>query len=257
MRDEAIESHATAEPKGYVLLVEDHDINQILIKAMTEELGYQTELAVDGAEAVALVDAARSENSRIDLVLMDIQMPVMDGYEATRMIRASGLSEHCLPIIAITANAYEDDIDQCRAAGMQGHIAKPVIMEELKTVLEESINHGASEAPKTPPADQPNHFSDELNSLYAGRRDQAMQSLSSLVRSGTFLDHELKEVSDHLHKLAGTAAMFGEPEVGRHAKMLEDGIADWKRSERPDKIQLSASALLASAKAALKNGKLI
>ena len=242
--DGAARAPGQSKPKGYLLLVEDHDINQILIKAMTEELGYQTELAVDGAEAVAWIDAARSENSPIDLVLMDLQMPVMDGLEATRMIRASGLSETCLPIVAITANADQEDIDRCFAAGMQDHIAKPVMMEELQMVLEAKISPAAHKSLKSPQTTPKTQFSDELNSRYATRRDQAIRSLMGLVQVGTFLDHELTEVADHLHKLTGTAAMFGEPELGTQAKILEDGIRSWKRSERPDKIRQCAAVLL-------------
>ncbi len=251
--DGVAENPAELSPKGYLLLVEDHDINQILIKAMTEQLGYRTELATDGAEAVAWIDSARSKNSRIDLVLMDLQMPIMDGLEATRMIRASGLSKHCLPIVAITANADQGDIDRCLAAGMQDHIAKPVMMEELQTVLEERIPRDARKPSKLPHTDRDLQFSDALNDRYANRRDQAFRSLLNLIQVGTFLDHELNEVSDHLHKLAGTAAMFGEPELGLQAKTLEDGIRDWKRSDRSEKIRQSANALMTIAQTSKSN----
>lgn len=243
--DEATGESSKSPPKGYLLLVEDHDINQILIKAMTEELGYQTELAADGAEAVAWIDTARSENSPIDLVLMDLQMPVMDGFEATRMIRASGLSKHCLPIVAITANADQEDIDQCIAAGMQDHIAKPVMMQQLQSVLEQRISRNARAPVKPLKTNQEIQFSDELRSRYSDRRDQAIRSLKSLLDTGTFLDFELNEVSDHLHKLTGTAAMFGEPELGAQAKKIEDGLQNWKRSEKPKKIEQYAAVLFA------------
>ncbi|MEH6758447.1 MAG: response regulator [Parasphingorhabdus sp.] len=234
-------------PKGHLLLVEDHDINQILIKAMTEELGYHTELAVDGAEAVAWIDSALSANSPIDLVLMDLQMPVMDGFEATRMIRASGVSEKSLPIVAITANADQADIDRCFAAGMQGHIAKPIMMDILEKVVEQTISRVSPKTSEAPRPVKKNQFSDELNNRYANRRDQAIRSLTGLIQVGTFLDHELAEVSGQLHKLAGTAAMFGEPELGTQAKKIEDGIRSWSRSERADKIADHADILFSIA----------
>lgn len=246
-------SHNTSEPedgsqnpKGYILLVEDHDINQILIKTMIERLGYQTELAVDGAEAVGKIDQARSENTPVDLILMDIQMPVMDGYEATRMIRASGVLEDSLPIVAITANADQDDIERCYASGMQDHIAKPVMMNQLKRVLLERISR--NETTEEAPSGSNNNLSDELVAKYCNRRDQALTALANLVRVGTFCNHELTEVSDHLHKLAGTAAMFDEAELGSMARFLESGIADWKVSERPQKIRDVASAMAVIAK---------
>ena len=121
---------------GKILLAEDHDINQILIAEMIKKLGYQTVLAVNGEDAVAKVEAAAEENMPFDLVLMDVQMPVMDGYEATKSIRQKGYSKEQLPILAITANAYPEDVEHCLQSGMQGHIAKPVMFDNLKSSLQ-------------------------------------------------------------------------------------------------------------------------
>lgn len=241
-----------AKPKGRLLLVEDHDINQILIEAMTDQLGYHTELAVDGADAVARIDLAQSENNPIDLVLMDLQMPVMDGFEATRMIRASGVSKTYLPIVAISANADKDNIDRCLAAGMQDHIAKPILMEQLQQVLEERIPSKTGNHSEPAPSIKTNEFSDELNARYAQRREQVLCSLRSLVRIGTFSDRELQEALDHLHQLTGTAAMFGESELGTQAKKLEDGIHDWNVQQRPEKVRECVSTLLAIAQTSAK-----
>ncbi|WP_367947117.1 response regulator [Sphingopyxis sp. BSNA05] len=120
---------------GKILIAEDHDINQILIAEMIKKLGYQPVLAVNGADAIAKVEAAAEENRPFNLVLMDVQMPVMDGYEATESIRQKGYPKEELPILAITANAYPEDIARCMQAGMQGHIAKPVMFDTLKSSL--------------------------------------------------------------------------------------------------------------------------
>ncbi|MEO9468680.1 response regulator [Parasphingorhabdus sp.] len=230
--------------RGYLLLVEDHDVNQILIRSMAERLGYRTELAVDGADAVAKIDDAGLRGAQYDLVLMDVQMPVMDGCEAARMIRAIGVDEKTLPIVAITANAEPEDIDRCLAAGMQDHISKPILMDELERVLSDRLEmadpteSGSMDVEKAP------HFSDHLTDRYALRRAQALSSISSLVRVGTFLDQDLQEISDHMHKLAGTAGMFGEPELGLQAKDLEDGIARWQIAERPSKIKTCVESIL-------------
>ncbi|AMO72540.1 ATP-binding protein [Sphingorhabdus sp. M41] len=124
---------------GRILLAEDHDINQILIAEMIRKLGYQTVLAVNGQDAIAKLEAAASENMPFDLVLMDVQMPIMDGYEASETIRSKGYSKDVLPILAITANAYPEDIAHCLQSGMQGHIAKPVMIDKLKSSLQEWI----------------------------------------------------------------------------------------------------------------------
>ena len=125
--------------KGKILVAEDHDINQILITEMIKRLGYQTVLAVNGEDAVEKVDAAARDNAPFDLVLMDVQMPVMDGYAATESIRRNGYSKEELPILAITANAYPEDIDHCLQSGMQGHIPKPVMIGTLQSSLKEWI----------------------------------------------------------------------------------------------------------------------
>ena len=118
-----------------IMIAEDVDINREIISALLENTGVVITFAVDGAEAVKLFSAAPEENG---LILMDIQMPGMDGYEATRLIRASGLpGAKTIPIIAMTANVMRDDIDRCFEAGMNDHLGKPVdIYEVLKKLGE-------------------------------------------------------------------------------------------------------------------------
>ncbi len=114
-----------------VLLAEDNPVNQRVARAMLEKLGCTVVLVADGAAAVSAVAAGG-----FDLVLMDCQMPVTDGYEATMQIRAdeSQRGGH-VPIHAMTANAAEEDRQRCLACGMDGHLAKPVRMQDLETLL--------------------------------------------------------------------------------------------------------------------------
>lgn len=109
----------------HILLVDDIDINRMIISEMLNGYGVTLDEASDGSQAVARFTA--SAPGTYDLILMDIQMPEMDGYEATRRIRASGHPEaSSMPIIAMTANAFKDDMDMAIDAGMNAHIAKPV-----------------------------------------------------------------------------------------------------------------------------------
>lgn len=108
-----------------ILLVEDNAVNQLVAKGMLSKLGCQVEIAVNGAQAVAML-----EHQAFDLVLMDCNMPVMDGYEATRRIRQNGRWPH-LPIIALTANAMPEERERCKAAGMSDYLAKPFRREDL------------------------------------------------------------------------------------------------------------------------------
>jgi signal transduction histidine kinase/ActR/RegA family two-component response regulator len=115
-----------------VLLVEDNDVNQRVASHMLQRLGYRVECANDGVQAIA-----RLTRDRFDLVLMDCQMPEMDGWEATRVIRdpASGVLDHEVPIVAMTANGFAEDRERCLAAGMNDFLAKPVMMGLLRSTL--------------------------------------------------------------------------------------------------------------------------
>jgi len=114
-----------------ILLAEDNEINREIALELLGILGFTTDVAVNGREAV---EAAL--NKDYDLILMDIQMPEMDGYEATRNIRASGKPEaQTLPIIAMTANAMETDKEKSLDAGMNDHITKPIDPELLYKTL--------------------------------------------------------------------------------------------------------------------------
>ncbi|MFA7895598.1 response regulator [Pseudomonas putida] len=121
---------ATARGRARILLVEDNPVNQLVAKGMLAKLGCQVELATQGAEALA-----RLEEQAFDLVLMDCNMPVMDGYEATQRIRERGRWPG-LPIVALTANAMPEERDRCRAAGMDDYLAKPFRREDLLAVVD-------------------------------------------------------------------------------------------------------------------------
>lgn len=125
---------------GRILLAEDHDINQMLIVEMAEALGLTVEVAGDGAIAVEMVARASDSGAPYTLVLMDLQMPNMTGLEATRYLRSKGHDAASLPIVAISANAFPDDIKACEDAGMQGHLAKPVTLERLRMALAPYVN---------------------------------------------------------------------------------------------------------------------
>ncbi|WP_371323230.1 PAS domain S-box protein [Dechloromonas sp. ZY10] len=112
-----------------VLLVEDEPVNQEVSRTLLEEAGLQVDLAGDGQTAVA-----RAAAEKYALILMDVQMPQMNGLEATQAIRASG-PNRTTPVIAMTANAYDEDRQQCLAAGMNAHVGKPVSPQLLFSTL--------------------------------------------------------------------------------------------------------------------------
>lgn len=126
-----VEPQASAETDGplRVLVVEDNPINQMLARRLLERMGHEVVVAEDGAKGVERVAGAR-----FDLVFMDCQMPVMDGYAATAGIRALG-ARGTLPIIALTANAMQGDRELCLEAGMNDYLAKPVSPDQLSEVI--------------------------------------------------------------------------------------------------------------------------
>ena len=121
-----------------ILLVEDNVVNQkMMFRLLDKKLGYQTDVVNNGKEAI---DAL--ENRDYNLVLMDCQMPDMDGYDATQTIRDpdSDVRNHKITIIAMTANAMEGDREKCLAAGMDDYIAKPVKLQKLSDVIEKTLS---------------------------------------------------------------------------------------------------------------------
>lgn len=126
--------------KGRILLTEDNELNQEIATAILEGAGFTIEVAENGQVAVDML--SRSQPGYYQMILMDVQMPVMNGYEATRIIRKLENRELAtIPILAMTANAFEEDKQEALRSGMNGHIAKPinieVLMQELDKVLKQ------------------------------------------------------------------------------------------------------------------------
>ena len=129
---------ASASAGKKLLVVEDNELNLEIASTLLKEAGFEVDTAENGKIAVEKVEAASAD--RYDLILMDIQMPEMDGYEATRRIRAlPDTKKAALPIVAMTANAFEDDRKNALRAGMNGHIAKPLDIQKLFQVLSELL----------------------------------------------------------------------------------------------------------------------
>ncbi|MCM1368672.1 MAG: response regulator [Roseburia sp.] len=117
-----------------ILVVEDNELNREIAQSILEETGFEVETAPDGTDAVEMV--RKSAEGYYDAILMDVQMPIMDGYEATRTIRALPRKDvETLPIIAMTANALEEDKEAALKNGMNSHIAKPIDIDLFLNVL--------------------------------------------------------------------------------------------------------------------------
>jgi CheY-like chemotaxis protein len=117
----------------HLLLAEDVEVNREIVSAMLEATGITLDTAENGAEEVRMFE---EDPDRYDMIFMDVQMPEMDGYEATRRIRAlEAPNAGTIPIIATTANAFREDIEKCLAAGMSDHVPKPLNLNNVLSVL--------------------------------------------------------------------------------------------------------------------------
>ena len=120
-----------------ILLAEDVDINREIVLALLESTHLNIDCAENGVEAVNMFIASPN---KYDMIFMDMQMPEMDGLEATRQIRASGVERgDTIPIIAMTANVFKEDVEKCMAAGMNGHLGKPLDIDAVLTKLREHV----------------------------------------------------------------------------------------------------------------------
>ncbi len=201
-----------------ILLAEDNATNQKLALRLLERLGYRADVAANGIEALQAV-----ERQGYDLVLMDVQMPEMDGLEACRRIRSNAALAQPR-IVAMTANAMKEDELACREAGMDDFVSKPVRPEELVAALERSASTGASGRPSAPAADREG----------PGGLDAAALSALQLMVEGDV--HFLKDVVDRfsdegapgLVREMRQAWAAGDPaSLGRAAHSLKSNAASF------------------------------
>jgi len=118
-----------------ILYIEDNPLNMRLVRKILNSMGYDMIEAIDGISGMEI-----AENAHPDLILMDVNLPDMDGLEVTGKIKAIPHLRH-IPIVALTANAMHGDRDRCLAAGCDGYIAKPVARQELRNVIEHFLAH--------------------------------------------------------------------------------------------------------------------
>ncbi len=217
------------------LLVEDNETNQIVASTMIENLGFVVEIAGNGVDAVNMM-----LEKEFDMVFMDCQMPELDGFAATRMIRNSGLENNRrVPIVAMTASALAGDREKCLDAGMNDYIAKPFRIHELEEVIrrwveletKDSISHLLGPEPSQADSEIFN-YGDVLQ-----RMMNNAQLAKTLIRSfvnetpsiilkieKSFAEGNLTDAATFAHSIKGSAANIGAEKFSRQARQLEQRI---------------------------------
>ncbi|MBT1700114.1 response regulator [Fulvivirgaceae bacterium PWU4] len=165
----------------FILLVEDNDINRLYAKSILKNWHCQVDIAENGLVAIEKV-----KNNFYDVVLMDVQMPVMDGYEATRAIRLMDMPKNATPIVALTANATKRDVEKCLAAGMNDYLPKPFTPDDLyrKLVDELKIKPAPRPDPEVKPMEKSNKFDlTYLRSISNNNEDFITEMIQTFVQS--------------------------------------------------------------------------
>lgn len=215
--DDDIADEPSAEAKGLrILVVDDVDLNRDLVAALLVPQGHIIQEAGGGAEAVEAVKAGD-----YDLVLMDVQMPGMNGMDATRAIRDTKGFEN-LPIIAMTAQALASQWETCRAAGMSDHLPKPITPAALFAMLNKWTDgtDDSSGDVRSTGVDVPEDARDEFLSRCA----QDLAYVRTLMASDS--PSALNELRRLAHRINGTAAMVGLAQLGEEAGVLKDALED-------------------------------
>jgi two-component system sensor histidine kinase/response regulator len=234
---EGADGQAGAEPGKLpgrrILVAEDHTVNWMLVERFLTRRGHLAVNATNGEQVLA-----RVQEEEFDLVLMDCQMPVLDGYETTRQLRRreSGTRDH-IPVVAMTAHAMQGDRERCLAAGMDDYLAKPITSAALDAVLERWLP-----ADSAPPRPLDQTRMKELRTLFPGEEtaetiaqlqadvDEQLQRLAGALRAG-----RRDQAAQAAHRIKGSAYMVGARRLAEAAAQLQAAAeADPKRAEEAE-----------------------
>lgn len=219
------------QPKK-ILVVDDNIINQKVVVKMLQRSNCETDVAFDGKEAVAAV-----QKNRYALIFMDVQMPNMDGLEATRTIRALEGTTLRTPIVAVTANAMPEDRQRCLDSGMDDYLTKPVMQHQIESMMEKWISNGSTHDGTSAAAEEQlvidpkridqivdigdNELLLELLTIYREDIDQYVTDISEALTRGDF-----QQIYESTHKLKGSSANLGIETMTQNCIMLEQSAKD-------------------------------
>ncbi len=206
------------------MLVEDNPVNQTVAVGILEEFGCDTVVAINGEDAVS-----KMSDDEFDIVLMDCELPVMDGFAATAAIREQVDPGRSVPIIAVTANAVDGDRERCLAAGMQDYLAKPITVEKLHGTLtrwlrsdpglrvEEPLDHASLDSIRNLQGVGGDGMVRRVISIYLTSSIEQLDRLRDAVRTS-----EPEAVRQAAHALKASSQNVGAKPLSRRCQVLEE-----------------------------------
>jgi len=209
-----------------ILIVDDSPENVEVLRFLLSEAGSSCEAAENGALGVKAAMSAQSQGHPFDAILMDMNMPVLDGFEATRQLIQRGVSS---PIIALTAFAMADDKERCRQAGCVDYVTKPVVPHSFFATLTRHVKVRRVDA--RPPDEEA--FSLAKNPRFAPLIARYVASFPELIErlKADFRDGRSDDVRTQVHRLRGTASNYGFPDISHTAGRCEDAIRSGQARE--------------------------
>jgi CheY-like chemotaxis protein/HPt (histidine-containing phosphotransfer) domain-containing protein len=235
-----------------VLIAEDDATNRMVVVKMLQEFNAETRIATDGVQAVRA-----SSEADYDLILMDVRMPEMDGLTATRTIRARGGRFAALPIIALTANAFPEDVKLCREAGMSDFLAKPLRKPAMVAAILRAIGRAAVPAGSSPVIPVPSTGSSPLDRTALAHLTEAIgvegvqqtfavfarETEARLALFQEFMEGDDREqIEIEAHAMKGAARSLGAGEMSDIARLIELRAAKISADELRDAVlQLDAA----------------
>ncbi len=236
--------------RAKTLVVDDNEINRVLLCQMLKRLGHEVDTANDGVEAVI-----KARSQCFDVILMDVSMPVLDGFEATRQIRAEGPSKDAL-VIGVTAYLDQDE-PRLQSSGMDDVLTKPLALSTLKTALETYLSaHMISDIPREPVEETEGGHLSDLQDLVGAETAvalfrQALDDAQEAIEAMKMPDASSESIAQKVHYAIGPTMMVGLRDLGQTFSKAENAAAVNDRSAIRDLVP-SATTMLAAARSMLE-----